>query len=114
MRSTKIVATIGPASREPEVLEQMIAAGVDVMRLNFAHGNPEQHAETASWIRAAAELVGEGDVCYLADGAVRLRIDGISDGEVLARVEVGGMVASRQGINLPNVTVSLPAVSQED
>ena len=61
-----------------------------------------------------AELVHEGDVCYLADGAVRLRVDGISDGEVLARVEVGGIVASRQGINLPNVTVSLPAVSEKD
>jgi pyruvate kinase len=172
MRSTKIVATIGPASREPQVLEQMIGAGVDVMRLNFAHGTPEQHAETAGWIREAAgragrevailgdipgpklrigpvangvaelvrgervvltpedvegtperlpvawsglsELVGEGDVCYLADGAVRLRIDGVSDSEVLARVEVGGVVASRQGINLPNVTVSLPAVSADD
>ena len=56
----------------------------------------------------------EGDVCYLADGAVRLRVDGISDGEVLARVEVGGIVASGQGINLPNVTVSLPAVSEKD
>ena len=39
MRLTKIVATIGPASREPEVLERMVEAGVDVARLNFAHGD---------------------------------------------------------------------------
>ena len=150
----------------------MIAAGMDVARLNFAHGTPELHAETAADIRAASERVGrevailgdlpgpklrigpvaggvaelardsrvvltqeeiegtserlpvawrgfpdlveEGDVLYLADGAVRLRVDGVNDGNVLARVEVGGSVASRQGLNLPNVTVSLPAVSEED
>jgi pyruvate kinase len=172
MRSTKIVATIGPASREPVILERMIAAGMDVARLNFAHGTPDQHAETAAAIRAAAERIGrevailgdlpgpklrlgpvaggvaelardarvvltpqqvegtperlsvawrgfaelvdEGDVCYLADGAVRLRVDGVSDSEVVTKVEVGGSVASRQGLNLPNVTVSLPAVGEED
>jgi pyruvate kinase len=172
MRSTKIVATIGPASRDPQMLERLIHAGVDVARLNFAHGSPDQHAETAAWMRDAAERVGrevailgdvpgpklrlgpvaggvtdldlgsrvvltpdqeegtaerlsvawqglaeivaEGDVCYLADGTVRLRVAEVSDGEVVTRVEVGGTVASRQGINLPNVTVSLPAVSDED
>ena len=51
---------------------------------------------------------------YLADGAVRLRVGSVSDGEVVTKVEVGGSVASRQGMNLPNVTVSLPAVSDED
>jgi pyruvate kinase len=172
MRSTKIVATIGPASQEPDVLEGMIAAGMDVARLNFAHGTPEQHAATAAAIAVAAEradrevavlgdlpgpklrigpvvggvaelardsrvvltpeqvegtaqrlpvawpgfseLVEEGDVCYLADGAVRLRVDEVHDSEVVTRVEVGGSVASRQGLNLPNVAVSLPAVSAED
>jgi pyruvate kinase len=172
MRSTKIVATIGPSSREVAVLERMIAAGMDVARLNFAHGTPDQHAETAEAVRTAAahvgrdvailgdlpgpklrlgpvaggvaelardarvvltprevegtaerlpvawqgfsELVDEGDVCYLADGAVRLRVDQVADGEVVTKVEVGGSVASRQGLNLPNVTVSLPAVSEED
>src|SRR3954471_21615463 len=160
MRSTKIVATVGPASRDPEMLERLIHAGVDVTRLNFAHGSPDEHAETAGWIREAAqrvgrevailgdipgpklrlgpvaggitdlelgsqvvltpdegegtatrlsvawqglsELVTEGDVCSLADGTVRLRVADISDAEVVTRVEVGGSVASRQGINLPN------------
>ena len=172
MRSTSIVATIGPASNAPDVLEAMIAAGMDVARLNFAHGTPESHAETAIAIRTASERVGrevailgdlpgpklrigpvsggvaelprnsrvvltqdeiegtsdrlpvawrgfselvdEGDVCYLADGAVRLRVDEVDEGDVVTRVEVGGSVASRQGLNLPNVTVSLPAVSEED
>jgi pyruvate kinase len=172
MRSTKIVATVGPASNDRDVLERMIAAGVDVARLNFAHGDPPQHAATVETIRAASEAVGRevailgdlpgpklrigpmrdgvaelrrdaqvvltaediegtaerlpvawpgfselvdpGDLCYLADGAVRLRVNEVLDGQVRTTVEVGGNVASRQGLNLPNVTVSLPAVSEDD
>ena len=172
IRSTKIVATIGPASRDPEILRRMVDAGMDVARLNFAHGSPDQHAETVERIRAAAhasgrevavlqdvpgpklrlgpiaggvtqlfagsevslvpgedeqgddrlpvawpgfsELVEAGQVVYLSDGAIRLRVQGVSGEEVRTRVEVGGSLASRQGINLPNVTVSLPAVSGDD
>ena len=58
MRRTKIVATIGPASREPEVLAQMVEAGMDVARLNFSHGTREEHRETAQRIRRAAGQVG--------------------------------------------------------
>jgi len=172
MRSTKIVATVGPASREPRVLDRMVAAGMDVARLNFAHGEPAQHAETVERIRGASERVGrdvailqdvpgpklrigpvaggvidlevgsrlvltpepiEGDahrvtvtlpalaevmrprdVAYLADGSIRLRVQEVSDGEVVTEVEVGGSVASRQGLNLPNVSMALPAVSEDD
>ena len=55
MRSTKIVATIGPASLEVDVLTAMIVAGMDVARLNFAHGTREQHSEIAGRIREAAD-----------------------------------------------------------
>jgi pyruvate kinase len=61
-----------------------------------------------------SELVGEGDIVYLADGAIRLRVQDARDGEVEVKVEVGGTVGSRQGMNLPNVTMSLPAVSEDD
>src|SRR4051812_50213319 len=54
LRRTKIVATIGPASREPEVLDKMIEAGVDVARLNFSHGTRREHAETIQRSRNAA------------------------------------------------------------
>jgi pyruvate kinase len=54
MRHTKIIATIGPASRGVETIEQLIAAGVDICRLNFSHGTHEAHAETFQRIRAAA------------------------------------------------------------
>jgi pyruvate kinase len=53
MRRTKIVATIGPASRSPEMLEKLVIAGVDVLRLNFSHGTHEEHLEV---IRAAREI----------------------------------------------------------
>ena len=172
MRSTKIVGTIGPASRDPEVLARMIDAGLDVARLNFAHGDPEHHAEIVGLVRAAAdracrqvavlqdvpgpklrigpvagdvahletgsrvvltservegdahrlpvawpgfaELLGKDDVVYLADGAIRLRVREARSDDVELEVEVGGTVASRQGMNLPNVTMSLPAVSEDD
>jgi pyruvate kinase len=53
MRRTKIVATIGPASRDPQVLERLIEAGVDVVRLNFSHGTHHEHAQV---VKAAREI----------------------------------------------------------
>ncbi|HEX6163962.1 MAG TPA: pyruvate kinase [Vicinamibacterales bacterium] len=55
MRHTKIIATVGPASADEAVLDRLIAAGVDVMRLNFSHGTQSQHAATFDRIRAAAQ-----------------------------------------------------------
>jgi pyruvate kinase len=173
MRHTKIVATIGPASRDPEVLVQMVEAGMDVARLNFAHGTPEEHAETVSRIRDAAGRAGrqvtilqdlpgpklrigplkddvaelkpgdvvtfvcgadsEGDarrmtiawpglaasvvpdeVLYLSDGRIRLRVGAIRDTEFDATVEIGGSVASRQGLNIPGEAAALPSVPEAD
>ena len=57
-RRTKIVATVGPATWEPGRLVELIAAGADVLRLNFSHADPERQAETIDAIRGAAETVG--------------------------------------------------------
>jgi pyruvate kinase len=57
MRRTKIVATIGPASREPPVLERLIRAGVDVVRLNFSHGEHEQHLAVMNAAREIAARI---------------------------------------------------------
>ena len=65
-RRTKIVATVGPASWSPGVLEQMIDAGTDVFRLNFSHAGPEKQAETIATIRAASQAVGR-EVAILGD-----------------------------------------------
>src|SRR5437764_4342914 len=55
---TKIVATIGPASRAPAVLRQLIAAGVNVFRLNFSHGTHEEHSAVLADIRAIGQEMG--------------------------------------------------------
>ena len=57
-RHTKIVATLGPASSTPEVLERMVQAGVDVVRMNFSHGTADDHKARADGIRAAAARFG--------------------------------------------------------
>ncbi|MEN0107097.1 MAG: pyruvate kinase, partial [Pseudomonas sp.] len=57
-RRTKIVATLGPASNSPEVLEQLILAGVDVCRLNFSHGTPDEHKARANLVREIAAKHG--------------------------------------------------------
>ncbi len=57
MRKTKIVCTIGPASESPEMLEKLIEAGMNVARLNFSHGNHEEHAVRIAAIRDAADEI---------------------------------------------------------
>ncbi|HET7697956.1 MAG TPA: pyruvate kinase [Vicinamibacterales bacterium] len=65
-RRTKIVATLGPASSQPGTLDALVAAGVDVFRLNFSHGTHESHAATFHAVRAAARRAGR-DVAILQD-----------------------------------------------
>ena len=66
IRATKIVATLGPASSSPEKLEQLIRAGVDVVRLNFSHGSAEDHVARAARVREAAVRAGR-EVAIMAD-----------------------------------------------
>ncbi len=58
MRHTKIIATLGPASQAPDVLEALLAAGVDVFRLNFSHGTHESHAEIYRAVRETSRRAG--------------------------------------------------------
>jgi len=66
LNKTKIVATIGPASRSHQILTKMIAAGMNVARLNFSHGSKASHAETIQRIRNAAGAAGRR-VAIMAD-----------------------------------------------
>jgi len=63
---SKIVATIGPASNSPEMLERLIRAGVNVARLNFSHGSFDQHGEVIARIRAASKATGQR-IAIMAD-----------------------------------------------
>ena len=172
MRKTKIIATIGPASRSPETLDRLVAAGMDVARLNFSHGTLEEHAEVIANVRAASErhnrpvavlqdlggnkfrlghmeeavqlnfgdqvsIVNEprsisptllpfpepdilrsmrpGNLVYISDGTVCLEVlDVTPDLEVKTQVRNGGNLSSFKGVNLPDVPIDMPVITESD
>ena len=173
MRKTKIVATLGPASREPAILEALIEAGMNVARLNCSHGTHEEHAATIADLRrvagrkhtpiailldlqgpkirtgklkgdkavelkagevfviTTAECSGDahkvstsyealpgdvrpGDRILLSDGLMEVRVVKVVDQEVITEVVSGGMLRNHQGINLPGVALSAPALTGKD
>ena len=103
-RATKIVATLGPASNNPEILEQMIRAGVNVVRLNFSHGTAQDHIDRATMVRDAAARAGSV-VAIMADlQGPKIRVGKFADGKVMlvagaqfaldaARTELGDVSA---------------------
>lgn len=94
-RRTKIVATIGPASDEPDSLDHLLRAGVDVVRLNLSHGPIEGHLERLARVRAASERIGRS-VGVLADlPGPKLRAGRFSDDGVY--LEAGNEVELRPG-----------------
>jgi pyruvate kinase len=168
---TKIVATVGPASAEADVLADLVRAGADVFRLNMAHGGPEQQQPLVDRIRAVSRdlnqplgilvdlagpkfrlgeiagdrifcargaefflvvgesraeneltttyepLIGElsvGDMVMLADGTVSMRVEELREERARLVVVQQGTIRSRQGVNLPGVKLSAPAISVED
>jgi pyruvate kinase len=169
---TKIVATLGPASRSEEALRGLLAAGVDVFRLNMAHGSIAEHQESLDRIRklsdelarpvgVLADLAGPkirlgelpggavdcvegesikfirgtqpggageftvtyeplvdelavGDSVMLADGTISLIVEERNTEWVRCRIVQGGLVRSRQGVNLPGVKLSVAAMSAAD
>ncbi len=81
-RATKIVATLGPASSDPAMLEQMIRAGVNVVRLNFSHGKAQDHIDRARLVREAAKRAGR-EVAIMADlQGPKIRVGKFAEGKV--------------------------------
>jgi pyruvate kinase len=171
-RRTKIVATVGPASSEPPILESLIRAGVDVFRLNLSHGEQADHRAAFGRVRAAADALGEpvavladlcgpkirvgrfvggrtdlaagqhvtvttrpvtggdglipsqyaglpgdvrpGDRVLLDDGLIELRVESVLGDDVFCTVVNGGVLKDRKGMNLPNIPVSAPALTDKD
>ena len=169
---TKVVATLGPASSTPEVLGGMVEAGLDVVRLNFSHGEKADHQARFELVRsvaternrnlailvdlqgpkirvglvdddgvkldrgqevvlvagvdraeepeipvvypALADDVRPGDQILLDDGAIGLRVVDVDGKRVRSRVERGGVVKSRKGVNLPGVAVSAASLTSKD
>ncbi|SFV01495.1 pyruvate kinase [Polaromonas sp. YR568] len=81
-RGTKIVATLGPASSDPALLEQMIRAGVNCVRLNFSHGTAQDHIDRARLVREAATRAGR-EVAIMADlQGPKIRVGKFAEGKV--------------------------------
>jgi len=169
---TKIIATIGPASSSEAGVQALIEGGVDVFRLNMAHGSIDEHTATLNTVRDISEKVGRpvgilvdlagpkirlgeitggsvecvegsdiffvpgtasdrmhhfvttyptlvnelavGDSIMLADGTISLVVSEKTNDHARCRVVQGGVVRSRQGVNLPGVNLSVAAMSADD
>jgi pyruvate kinase len=172
MRKTKIVCTIGPASETVEKLVQLIDAGMNVARLNFSHGNFEEHGIRIKNIREAARQTGKtiailldtkgpeirthtfengsaelvagaevsisveevvgtatrfsvtyrgliddveiGSKILLDDGLIELEVIGKEKQDIKAKVLNSGTIKNKKGVNVPNVKVNLPGMTEKD
>src|SRR3954466_12314421 len=82
-RRTKIVATLGPATSAPERIEALLRAGVDVVRLNFSHGDHAEHAALHARVRATADALGR-PVAIMQDlQGPKIRIGALEGGQPL-------------------------------
>jgi pyruvate kinase len=171
-RRTKIVATLGPSSSSPEMIERLFRAGADVFRLNFSHGTYENHAANVAIVRALETSAGRpiglladvqgpklrigrfgggrihlsqgqsfrldmdptpGDVrrvqlphteimaaagpettLLLDDGKVRLRVNRNRGDHLECEVLTGGALSDRKGVNVPDIMLSIPALTEKD
>ena len=171
-RRTKVVATLGPASSTPEVIERLFRAGADVFRLNFSHGNHEGHASNIRVIRDLEKRTGRpigiladvqgpklrvgqfqagrvqlqtgqsfrldlsptpgdarrvrlphpeiiaaariGTSLLLDDGKLRLRVVRQREDHLETEVLVGGALSDRKGVNVPDVVLPIPALTEKD
>jgi pyruvate kinase len=106
MRRTKIVATLGPASSSPEIIRQLIMAGIDVARLNFSHGTHEEHARNIADIRAiSAEL--DTPVTILQDlQGPKIRVGKLPGGEII--LTPGAMISILPEADFTNQAAAIP------
>ncbi len=81
-RRTKIVATLGPSTDDPKVLDEMIQAGVDVVRVNFSHGTHEEHLRRAEQVRNRARAHGRQVGVFADLQGPKIRIDRFLDGKI--------------------------------
>src|SRR5688572_17214731 len=105
-KRTKIVCTIGPASRDPEMLEKMVRAGMNVARLNFSHGSHDDHAKLIATIREVAAKTGEA-VALLQDlQGPKIRVGDLpKDGVTLVKGESVTFTTEKDAA-LPKISVT--------
>ena len=148
MKKTKIVCTIGPKTESEEMLNNMLTAGMNVMRLNFSHGDYEEHGQRIKNIRAVMEKTGKtagqtftfttdqsvigntsrvavtypgfaadlkiGNTVLVDDGLIGMEVIEVSETEVVCKVLNAGDLGENKGVNLPGVSIQLPALAEKD
>ena len=110
---TKIIATVGPASDSPEMLERLIRAGLDIARINFSHGDFARHGEVIATIRSAAHKVGR-DVVIMADlPGPKMRLGQIAAESIHLRAGDSFTLTSEDVVgSLERVSMSFPGLPQ--
>jgi pyruvate kinase len=119
-RRAKIVATVGPASGSPEMLEQLFLAGVDTFRLNFSHGTHADHAKVHAAIRAVEQKVGR-PIGILQDlQGPKIRVGTIKDGKIgvaageQVRFLLSGTDGDKMSIPLPHPEIFAAVTPGDD
>lgn len=112
-KRTKIVCTIGPASNNPEMLEKMVAAGMNVARLNFSHGTHEQHAALIKMIRELAERTGQ-PIAILQDlQGPKIRVGDLpKEGVMLVKGETA-VFSTEPDTALPKISVTYDKLHED-
>lgn len=97
LRRTKIVATLGPSTDDPKMLDKIIEAGVDVIRVNFSHGTAAEHIERAERVRNRARAHGRqiGVLCDLQ--GPKIRIEKFKQGKILLEEGAGFVLDTKLG-----------------
>src|SRR6266513_2362819 len=120
-RRVKIVATLGPASYAPEMIERLFEAGVDVFRINMSHSPFDLVKKVHAAVRTAEANFGRpiGILCDLQgpkfrDGNIRMTVIDKKRSRIDATVLVGGTLASRKGISLPDTVLPIGPLTEKD
>ncbi len=82
VKCTKIVATLGPSPQNTEIIEKLLQEGADVIRLNFSHGNHDDHARSVRWVRDAARKLNRHIAIFQDLQGPKIRL-GALEGEFL-------------------------------
>ncbi len=113
-KKTKIVCTIGPASSDPAIMEEMIREGMDVARLNFSHGNRQGHGEKIAQLKRLSEQAGR-PVAILQDlGGGKVRVGEIEGGTIVLETGATITLTSKQVTgNTHKISVTYPGLAQD-
>jgi pyruvate kinase len=111
LRRTKIVATLGPSTSSPERIEALVRAGLDVARLNFSHGNTEDHRQRAQLVREAAARQGRF-VALMGDlQGPKIRIARFIEGKIVLRTGGEFTLSNSHPYDEGNDTIVGPATN---